>query len=164
MSKAKSVYSPFVGHFKLSSKHYSTSEKEKQEMRRILYASVVGSFTHGAIHLEKNSAYHSKSKHIDVSVGTLILVSRSVTLVNLTLTKPFLPEILAWALNHCRRSLSVSIYEEPRNMKLILFIRKAKLIQFMAKLDEKENMKAVIDYLRDDGNVSMIGTFKTWNS
>ncbi|KAK9233414.1 hypothetical protein WN943_023664 [Citrus x changshan-huyou] len=76
-------------------------------------------------------------------------------------------------------------------MKLILFIRKAKLIQFMAKLDEvlylillmlslgswlivgkhvtlglneKENLKAVIDYLRDDGNVSMIRTFKTWNS
>ena len=43
MSKVKSVYSPFAGHFKLSSEHYSTSEKEKQEMRGIPYASVVGS-------------------------------------------------------------------------------------------------------------------------
>ncbi|KAK9226066.1 hypothetical protein WN943_011112 [Citrus x changshan-huyou] len=32
--------------------------------------------------------------------------------------------------------LAISTYEERRNMKLIIFIRKAKLIQFMAKLDE----------------------------
>jgi len=40
-----------------------------------------------------------------VSALSLTLISRSVTLVNLTLTKPFSPEILAWALNHCRHSL-----------------------------------------------------------
>ncbi|KAK9209246.1 hypothetical protein WN944_001610 [Citrus x changshan-huyou] len=52
---------------------------------------------------------------------------------------------------------AISTYEERRNMKLIIFIHKAKLIQFMAKLDEKDNLKAMIDYLRADGNVSMIG-------
>ena len=57
MSKAKSVYSPFVGHFKLSSKHYSTSEKEKQEMRRILYASVVGSFTYAMVCMRPDIAH-----------------------------------------------------------------------------------------------------------
>ena len=33
MGKAKSIYSPLAGHFKLSSEHCPTSEKEKQEMR-----------------------------------------------------------------------------------------------------------------------------------
>ncbi|KAK9180647.1 hypothetical protein WN944_023780 [Citrus x changshan-huyou] len=54
-------------------------------------------------------------------------------------------------------TMAISTYEERRNMKLIIFIHKAKLIQFMAKLDEKDNLKAMIDYLRADGNVSMIG-------
>lgn len=43
MCKAKFVYSPLAGHFKLSSEHHLTSEKEKKKMRRVPYALVVGS-------------------------------------------------------------------------------------------------------------------------
>ncbi|KAK9230139.1 hypothetical protein WN944_023106 [Citrus x changshan-huyou] len=59
-------------------------------------------------------------------------------------------------IQHLHAEKAISTYEERRNMKLIIFIHKAKLIQFMAKLDEKDNLKAMIDYLRADGNVSMI--------
>ncbi|KAK9233408.1 hypothetical protein WN943_023657 [Citrus x changshan-huyou] len=72
---------------------------------------------------------------------------------------------------------AISTYEEPRNMKLIIFIRKAKLnevlylILLMLSLgsglcageyvtlgwNKKDDLKAVIDYLWVDGNVSMIG-------
>ena len=43
MGKAKSVCSPLAGHFKLTSEHYPTSEKEKQEMRGVPYTSAVSS-------------------------------------------------------------------------------------------------------------------------
>ena len=43
MSKAKSICSSLTGHFKLSSEYCPTSEKEKQEMKGVLYASTVGS-------------------------------------------------------------------------------------------------------------------------
>ena len=43
MSKAKSVCSPFASHFNLNFEHGPTSEKEKQEMRGVPYASTVGS-------------------------------------------------------------------------------------------------------------------------
>ena len=43
MDKTKYVCSPLAGHSKLSSKHYPTSEKEKQETKIVPYASAVGS-------------------------------------------------------------------------------------------------------------------------
>ncbi|KAL6350377.1 hypothetical protein AAG906_004328 [Vitis piasezkii] len=43
MSKAKTISSPLVGHFKLTSKQCPTSEKENEEMRKMPYSSVVGS-------------------------------------------------------------------------------------------------------------------------
>ena len=43
MSNAKYVCSPLAGHFKLTSEHCPISEKEKQEMRGVPYASAVGS-------------------------------------------------------------------------------------------------------------------------
>ncbi|KAK9233406.1 hypothetical protein WN943_023655 [Citrus x changshan-huyou] len=76
---------------------------------------------------------------------------------------------------------AISTYEEPRNMKLIIFIRKAKLNEVLylillmlslglgcvnlqeiqgliwALCRRKDDLKAVIDYLWVDGNVSMIG-------
>ena len=42
MSKAKSVCSPLVVHFKLSCKYCPISEKEKQKMKGVSYASAVG--------------------------------------------------------------------------------------------------------------------------
>ena len=43
MSKAKPVNSPLGSHLKLSSKQSPSSEKEKEEMRKVPYASAVGS-------------------------------------------------------------------------------------------------------------------------
>lgn len=42
MSKSKPVFSPLAGHFKLSSKQCPTSEKDKEEMKKVPYASAVG--------------------------------------------------------------------------------------------------------------------------
>ena len=41
MSKEKSICSPLMSHFKLSSEYCPVSEKEKQEMIRVPYASAV---------------------------------------------------------------------------------------------------------------------------
>ena len=41
MSKAKYVCSPLAGHLRLSSKHFPTSEKEKQQMKGLFYASTL---------------------------------------------------------------------------------------------------------------------------
>ena len=41
MSKVKVVCSPFAGYFKLSSKQYPTSDKEKEEIFRVPYSSAV---------------------------------------------------------------------------------------------------------------------------
>ena len=49
MSKVKYVYSPLVGYFKLSFEYCSTSEKEKQEMRWVPSASVVGSLMYAMV-------------------------------------------------------------------------------------------------------------------
>ena len=49
MGKAKYVCSPLAGHFKLTSEHYPTSEKEKQEMRGVPYALAVGSLMYAMV-------------------------------------------------------------------------------------------------------------------
>ena len=49
MDKTKYVCSPLASHFKLSSEHCSTSEKEKQEMRGVPYASAVGSLMYAMV-------------------------------------------------------------------------------------------------------------------
>ena len=41
MSKAKVVSSPLANHFKLSSRHNPSIDKEKEDMRRVSYASAV---------------------------------------------------------------------------------------------------------------------------
>ncbi|PKI67513.1 hypothetical protein CRG98_012097 [Punica granatum] len=43
MGNAKPVSSPLASHFKLSSKQCPTSEKEKEEMKKVPYSSAVGS-------------------------------------------------------------------------------------------------------------------------
>ena len=48
MDKAKYVYFPLAGHFKFSFEHCPTSEKEKQEIRRVPYASTVGSLRYAS--------------------------------------------------------------------------------------------------------------------
>jgi hypothetical protein len=49
VSKAKSVSSPLAGHFKLSSKRSPTSGKENEEMKKVPYASAVGSLMHAMV-------------------------------------------------------------------------------------------------------------------
>ena len=43
ISKAKVVNSPLASHFKLNSRHNPSTDKEKEDMRRVPYASTVGS-------------------------------------------------------------------------------------------------------------------------
>ena len=49
MNKAKAVSTPLVGHFKLTSQLYPTSEKEKEEMSKVPYSSAVGSLMYAMV-------------------------------------------------------------------------------------------------------------------
>ena len=57
MSKAKVVSSPLASHFKLSNRHNLSTDKEKENMRRVLYASVVGSLMYVMVCTRPNIAY-----------------------------------------------------------------------------------------------------------
>ena len=54
--KAKPVSSPFGSHLKLSSKQSPSSEKEKEEMQKVPYASVVGSLMYVMVCTRPNIA------------------------------------------------------------------------------------------------------------
>ena len=49
MSKTKEVSIPLAGHFKLSIKQCPTSEKNKEDMKKVLYASIVGSLMYAIV-------------------------------------------------------------------------------------------------------------------
>ena len=49
MGSLKPVSTPLAGHFKLSSKQCLTSEKDKEEMKKVPYASVVGSLMYAMV-------------------------------------------------------------------------------------------------------------------
>ncbi|PKI48888.1 hypothetical protein CRG98_030736 [Punica granatum] len=76
MGNAKPVSSPLTSHFKLSSKQCPTNEKEKEEMKKLQKflqewslkqeRYVLHCDSQSAIHLWKNSTFHSRSKHIDI--------------------------------------------------------------------------------------------------
>ena len=57
MIKAKYVCFPLGGYFKLSFEHCPTSEKEKQEIRKVSYASAIGSLMYAMICTRPNIAY-----------------------------------------------------------------------------------------------------------
>ena len=57
MSQAKVVSSPLASHFKLSSRHRPSTNKEKEDMRRVLYASAVGSFMYAMVCTRPDIAY-----------------------------------------------------------------------------------------------------------
>ena len=57
MGKARSVYSQLASHFNLSFRHCPTSEKEKQEMRRVLYALAVDSLMYVMVCIRPNIAH-----------------------------------------------------------------------------------------------------------
>lgn len=61
MWKEKFVYSPFAGHFKLNSWNCPTSKKEKQEMRKVLYASTIGSLMQAMVCTRPDMAYAVKA-------------------------------------------------------------------------------------------------------
>ena len=57
MSKAKMVSSPLASHFKQSSKHNPSTDKEKEDMRRVLYASTVESLIYVMVCTRPDIAY-----------------------------------------------------------------------------------------------------------
>jgi hypothetical protein len=57
MSKAKPVNSTLAGHLKLSSKQSPISEKEKEEMKKVLYASAVGSLMYAMVCMRPDIAH-----------------------------------------------------------------------------------------------------------
>lgn len=60
MSKAKIVVTPFACHFKHSSAQAPTSEKEKEEIWSVIYASVVGSLIYAMVCIRLNIAHAVK--------------------------------------------------------------------------------------------------------
>ena len=57
MSKAKVVSSPLASHFKLSSTHNPSIDKEKEDMRRVSHASTVGSLMYAMVCTRPDIAY-----------------------------------------------------------------------------------------------------------
>ena len=57
MKKSKPVSSSFIGHFKLSSKQYLISEKDKEYMKKISYAYAVGSLMYAIIYTKSDITY-----------------------------------------------------------------------------------------------------------
>ena len=57
ISKAKVVSSPLASHFKLSNRHSPSIDKEKEDMRRVSYASTVGSLMYVMVCTRPNIAY-----------------------------------------------------------------------------------------------------------
>ena len=57
MRKAKVVSSPLASHFKLSSRHSPYIDKEKEDMRRVSYASAVGSLMYVMVCTRPDIAY-----------------------------------------------------------------------------------------------------------
>src|SRR5262249_12068973 len=49
MSKARPVYSPLAGHFRLSSLQYPKSEVDKDEMKKIPYAFAIGNLMYSIV-------------------------------------------------------------------------------------------------------------------
>ena len=57
MSKAKVVSSPLASHLKLSSRHSPSINKEKEDVRRVTYASIVGSLMYVMVCTRPDIAY-----------------------------------------------------------------------------------------------------------
>ena len=57
MSQEKSVSSPLPSHFKLSSKQDPSTDKEKEDMSKIMYASAVGSLTYVMVSIRPDTAH-----------------------------------------------------------------------------------------------------------
>ena len=57
MNKAKVVSSPLASHFNLSSRHSPSTDKEKEDMRRVPYASAVGSLMYAMVCTRPDIAY-----------------------------------------------------------------------------------------------------------
>ena len=57
MSKTKVVSSPLASHFKLSSRHNPSINKEKEDVRKVTYASVVGSLMYVMVCTRPDIAY-----------------------------------------------------------------------------------------------------------
>ena len=60
MGKAKPMSSPLGSHLKLSSKQSPLSEKEKEEMRKVPYASTVGSLMYSMVCMRPDIAHAIK--------------------------------------------------------------------------------------------------------
>jgi len=83
MEKAKVVSSPLGGHCKLSSKQTPSNEKEKEEMRKIPYASTVESLMYAIVctrpHIEHAVGVVSKCKEHWASVNWIFRYLRGTS-------------------------------------------------------------------------------------
>ena len=57
MNNSKPTSTPLAGHFKLSSQQCPTGEKEKEEMKKIPYASAVGSLMYAMVCMRADIAH-----------------------------------------------------------------------------------------------------------
>ena len=57
MSQAKVVSAPLANHFKLSSRHNPSTDKEKEDMSKVPYASAVGSLMYAMVYTRLDIAY-----------------------------------------------------------------------------------------------------------
>lgn len=57
INKSELVCCPLIDHFKLSSKQYPISEKNKEEIKKIHYASIVGSLIYAMVCIRLDIAY-----------------------------------------------------------------------------------------------------------
>ena len=57
MNQAKVVSSPLASHFKLRSRHNPSIDKKKEDMRRVPYASAIGSLMYAIVYTRPDIAY-----------------------------------------------------------------------------------------------------------
>ena len=105
MGKAKPMSSPLGSHLKLSSKQSPSSEKEKEEMQKVPYASVVGSLMY-------------------VMVCTRLDIAHVIGVVSMLLSNPGKEHLVAaiWILRYLRGNSKTCLCFETNKPMLVVCI------------------------------------------